>query len=131
VQPQPRVLVVEDDTEARALLCSLLEGEGYRTVGVGTAREALALLDHDLYDAALMDLGLPEVDGLELLRTMRSRPGRPVAVVFSGFHVLRRAAYEAGCDDFVPNVNKLLSTVAGLLAERRMILKLRKGLEAT
>jgi CheY-like chemotaxis protein len=124
----PRVLVVEDDADGREPLCELLAGEGYDVTGASSGTEALALVEQKSFDAVLVDLGLPDVDGLEVLRLARVAPDRPVVVVFSGYHALRNAAKLAGADEFIlkPDVDGLLSVLASLISERRFVVELGK-----
>lgn len=80
----PRVLVVEDDADAAATLRVMLETEGVSVDWVETAEEALAAIGAQTYMAALVDLGLPDRDGISLIRSLRSKVegrGLPVVVV--------------------------------------------------
>lgn len=66
------VLVVEDTTEIRELLVTVLERAGLHVRAVGTGREALAAVAESLPDVVVLDLGLPDVDGVELCRRLRA-----------------------------------------------------------
>ena len=74
---RPRILVVDSEPATRLALCELLDGEGYDVTGAATSTEALTFAEVQVFDAVLVDLGLPEVDGLNLVRVVRSRPDRP------------------------------------------------------
>ena len=76
-----RILIVEDEFSISNFLKTVLEGDGY-TVEVATcAAQARAALDRAEYHVLLLDLGLPDADGLELLRELRQRYALPVIVV--------------------------------------------------
>ena len=68
-----RVLLVDDDADALAMAKDALSIAGATVVTASSAREALAALDRARFDVAILDIGLPEVDGYELLRRIRRR----------------------------------------------------------
>ena len=65
------VLVVDDDGINRTMLTKLLEHEGYRPATAANGREALAALESEQFDAVLLDIVMPEVDGMEVLRRLK------------------------------------------------------------
>jgi CheY-like chemotaxis protein len=69
-----RVLLVDDDADALQMARDVLAAAGATVVTAASADEALAALDREQFDAAVLDIGLPAVDGYELLRRIRSRP---------------------------------------------------------
>jgi CheY-like chemotaxis protein len=69
-----RVLLVDDDADALQMARDVLAAAGATVVTAASADEALAALDRERFDAAVLDIGLPAVDGYELLRRIRSRP---------------------------------------------------------
>lgn len=98
-----RILIVEDDPDLGAMLQEYLGANGYttRVVDGGQAmRGALSDTDTDL---VLLDLGLPDENGLELLREIRSESAMPVIVVTGkGDEVDRIVGLEVGADDYLP-----------------------------
>ncbi|MCE9658871.1 MAG: response regulator [Burkholderiales bacterium] len=72
-----RVLVVDDEADGREMLASLLETRGAEVAAAGSAEEALGLLAEELPDVLVSDIGMPRVDGYELIRRIRrvERPG--------------------------------------------------------
>jgi putative nucleotidyltransferase with HDIG domain len=78
----PRVLLVDDDATMSGLLAEFLESSGYRTVRAGSGAEALARLAEGSVSAAVLDLGLPGMDGIELSRRIRlTRPDLPIIIL--------------------------------------------------
>ena len=82
-----RVAVVDDNRDAANTLSMLLEGEGYDVWTEFAARDALEHAATRAADVYLLDIGLPEIDGLQLARTLRSlpHPEAPVLVAVTGY----------------------------------------------
>jgi CheY-like chemotaxis protein len=78
-----RVLIAEDDVSLRRSLNDLLSAEGYVVMEAEDGQEALALLAGSPVDVLLLDLAMPRVDGMELLR--RIDPPPPVVIIYSAF----------------------------------------------
>jgi signal transduction histidine kinase len=90
-----RVLLVEDDDDAREVTVAGLERAGFELHAVGTAAEALSLLDKWIPDVIVSDIGMPGVDGYEFMRLLRARPpergGRVAALALTAFARLEDA----------------------------------------
>ncbi|MEN9799604.1 MAG: hypothetical protein RL653_3301 [Pseudomonadota bacterium] len=122
--PAPAVLVVEDQFDLLHLVLELLEKAGYRARGVATGREALSQLERAPPDLLVTDVGLPDVDGIEITRRVKSNPGtRHIPVLVVSGHVDATASPAAllatGADAFLPkplDLADLESTVAALLS---------------
>jgi CheY-like chemotaxis protein len=102
-QPPPlRLLVVDDNVDAAATLAMLLEACGYAVMVEHESPRALEIALRERPDAALLDIGLPEMDGNELARRLRADPRTRgmllVAVTGYGQEQDRRLALEAGFD---------------------------------
>lgn len=82
--PQGRVLVVEDEPEVCAIIESQISGAGYEVVTASTGREALSRLDEHTPAVALVDLMLPDMNGIELIEQMRERRPDLSAIIFTG-----------------------------------------------
>jgi DNA-binding NtrC family response regulator len=76
------ILVVEDHSMLRAVICDALCGEGFAVRGADSAAEALALLEAHTFDAALVDVRMPGLDGFDLVAEMAER-GIPTPVVMT------------------------------------------------
>jgi two-component system, OmpR family, response regulator QseB len=98
-----RVLVVEDDRMIAKGLHTALEQDGYAVDGVSDGRSAAEALRSSRFDVVLLDLGLPERDGLEVLRELRSRgDATPVIIVTARDDVQNRIeGLDAGADDYI------------------------------
>ena len=119
---KPRtILVVDDEVQIRVLLRTTLVRAGYGVVEAGTARAALAAVDIDKPDAVLLDLGLPDRDGLELLPLIRARTQAPVLVVSArGDTEQKVAALDLGANDYVTkpfDTEELLARIRSALPQ--------------
>jgi CheY-like chemotaxis protein len=99
------VLIVEDDDDSREMLAELVTMLGCRALRAGNADQALSHADLSAPDLALIDIGLPEVDGYEVARRLRAHPrGRVMRLIaLTGYSdiAVREEATAAGFDDFV------------------------------
>lgn len=97
-----QVLVVEDEAPIRRLLVTTLEAEGYTVHEAATAREGETLAGNRRIDVFLIDLGLPDRDGTDLIRSLRGWTQRPIIVLSARTQEAQKvAALDAGADDFV------------------------------
>lgn len=122
---KPAVLVVEDERKTRESLVEGLQLEGWHVQAAATGTAAIALLDRDPFDLAVLDWMLPDCDGLEVLRHLRAR-GRTTPVIMltaRGELADRIAGFESGADDYLPKP----FAFAELLARCRALLR-RPGL---
>ncbi|MFM7085736.1 MAG: response regulator transcription factor [Cyanobium sp.] len=99
-----KLLVVEDDAALQDALLRLLQRWGYASERAATAAEALGWLERDHFDLVLLDLGLPDRDGLSLCRQLRLQPGHQLLVLMltarDGRHN-KVQGFEEGADDYV------------------------------
>ena len=116
------VLVVEDDREIRDVLRASLAAEGFDVLTAVSLSEAAALLDHARVDVVVLDLGLPDGDGAELVRRIRRTSSLPVVIASARHQEAEKIALlDAGADDFLTKpfaVGELLARIRVALRHR-------------
>jgi two-component system KDP operon response regulator KdpE len=118
--PGPLVLVVEDEPQMRRFLRPALEGQGYRVVEATTAQEAIVLASTHNPDCVLLDLGLPDGDGIDVTRRLREWSQAPILVVSArGQEADKVAALDAGADDYLTKPFATGELMARLRVARR------------
>lgn len=115
-----RVLIAEDDSDLRQLFTKVLVKNGYSVDGVSNGHEALEVLDEKYFDIIISDIMMPEVDGYELVRTLRDAGNNiPVMMItakdaFDDMEI----GFSSGSDDYMVkpvNVNEMVLRVGALL----------------
>ena len=116
-----RILVIEDDQRIRALVCDYLAGEGYTVTSESTGLEGLQAITAEAPDLLVLDLGLPDLEGLDLLKMVGSVADIPVLVLTAREdEATILAAFDGGADDYVvkPVSGPQLSARVGALLRR-------------
>jgi len=113
---RPAVLIVDDEEGIRKLLTAVLSEKGYSADSCATGQEAIEKADGRFYDVALIDIFLPDVSGVELLKRMRERKPRTRKIIMTGHPSLQNAveALNRGADAYMMkplDVEKVLATV--------------------
>jgi two-component system KDP operon response regulator KdpE len=99
---QARVLVVDDEPQIRRALRLVLRANGYEVTEVGAGEAALDALATSMYDLMILDLVLPDVDGVEVCRRVREWSEMPVLILSAhGEEEFKVRALDEGADDFV------------------------------
>ena len=128
--PLPTILLIEDDPQIRRFLRASLGAHGYSLVEAATAREGLALAAARTVEAVLLDLGLPDLDGLEVTRRLREWSQVPLIVISArGQEADKVAALDAGADDYLTKPFSLPELLARLRAARRRAAQAAPGQE--
>jgi len=114
-----KVLVVDDEPQIRTLLKATLTRAGYSVVEAANGREALNAKSIDKPDLVLLDLGLPDRDGLSVIREIRGKGATPIVVLSArDAEAVKVEALDLGADDYVQKpfgVDELLARLrAGL-----------------
>jgi two-component system nitrogen regulation response regulator NtrX len=125
-----RVLVVDDETGVRSSLRGVLEDEGYAVDTAGSAEEAFRRLEHRAYDLIILDVWLPEMDGVAALEKIRDRRLDTAAVMISGHGSIETAvkAIKLGAYDFIEkplSLDKTVIVIKNALERRRLELENR------
>lgn len=121
----PTVLVVDDEGDIRASLRGVLSDEGLRVLEAADGRHALTLVRSERPELVLLDVWMPEVDGIELLRRLQEEPERPQVIMISGHGNIETAvqATKLGAFDFIEkpfSIDALLSVVGRALEQRSL-----------
>ncbi len=122
VNPVSKILVVEDDLHIRRLLRTTLERMQYAVGETQNARDALSLLDIEKPDLVLLDLGLPDRDGLELIQLIKGRSNATLIVISARDSTdAKVAALDLGADDYLTkpfDTEELLARIRTALRHR-------------
>lgn len=119
---QNRVLLVEDDDELRELLARYLSGQGFTVREAANGKDGLALALGQHCDIVVLDIMLPDISGLEVLRELRSQTHLPVVLLTArGDETDRIVGFEVGADDYIPKPCNPRELVARLHAILRRV----------
>ena len=125
-----RILIVDDEPGIRESLAGILQDEGFAAEAVGTGEECLEKLAADCFDAVLLDVWLPGMDGLAVLEKAREAPpaGAPVFIMISGHGSIESAvrATKLGAFDFLEKpltIERVLVVLRNALEHRRLQLE--------
>lgn len=115
----PKLLVIEDEQEIRRFLRVSLESHGYRLVEAATGKEGILHAASQQPELVLLDLGLPDVDGMEIIRQVRQWSRVPIIILSArGREEEKVAALDAGADDYLTKpfgVGELLARIRAAL----------------
>ena len=113
------ILIVDDDRLYTTMLRSLLEDEGYMVTAIESAERALESLDQNEYDLILLDVVMPDMDGLDLCRRIRATSDVPIMFLSVRSDVTDKVlGLQAGADDYLAkpfDTNELLARIWVLL----------------
>ncbi|HSW05703.1 two-component system response regulator KdpE [Aquabacterium sp.] len=122
--PTPVVLVLEDEREIRHFVRSSLEAEGWQVHEAGTVKQGLVEAGTRRPDLIIADLGLPDGDGVDFIREVRTWSAVPIIVLSARTHEDEKvAALDAGADDFITKpfgINELLARTRASLRRMRV-----------
>lgn len=118
-----KILIVEDDRHIASLLSNLAEAGGYQALCAKNCAEGLLMFSSHLPDLILLDLGLPDQDGSEIIRSVRERSGVPIIVLSARSDEQEKvAALDLGANDYVTKpfgAEELMARVRSELRSRR------------
>lgn len=101
-KPNEQILVVEDDSQIRNFVCFALKQAGFVYSSASTAQDALSQLVTGQFDLMLLDLGLPDFDGMQVIAKVRSWSQMPIIVISARDQDTEKAAaLDAGADDYL------------------------------
>jgi DNA-binding response OmpR family regulator len=97
-----RILMIDDDNRLAGMVSDYLGGAGFRVTVAGTARDGEALLKRETFDAVILDLMLPDADGLDLCRKLRAQSEVPILMLTArGEPMDKVVGLEIGADDYL------------------------------
>ena len=119
-----RILAVDDDENIRKVIAAILEDEGYIVESVGTAKEAIEKSKRRFYNLALIDIRLPDMEGIELLTKFKKTTPRMRKVIVTGYPTLQNAvdAVNKGADAYIIkpfDVKRVLKTITEQLNQQQ------------
>jgi len=119
-----RILIIDDDERLAAMVADYLGGAGFRVTRAANAREGEQRLKRETFDALVLDLMLPDADGLDLCRRLRDISDLPILMLTARGDAMDRViGLEVGADDYLPKPFEPRE----LLARLRAILRRKSG----
>jgi two-component system KDP operon response regulator KdpE len=99
---ETRVAVIEDEQSVRQFLEVALSSQGYSVVTAASGRDGIAVVSGEKPDLIVLDLGLPDIDGVEVTRQLRESTGTPIIILsVRGSESDKITALDAGADDYL------------------------------
>ena len=119
-EPEVRVLVIDDEAPIRRFLHTALTAHGYKVFEAGTGQEGLMRIMDDRPDLIILDLGLPDLDGVDVTRRVREWSQTPIIILSVREQEMQKvAALDAGADDYLTKPFGL----SELLARMRVVMR--------
>ncbi len=111
-----RILIVDDDENIRKVLTTILKDEGYIVESVGTAKKTIAKTRGSFYNLALIDIRLPDMEGIKLLTKMKDTTPKMRKIIITGYPTLQNAieAVNRRADAYIIkpfDITKVLNTI--------------------
>lgn len=128
-----KILLIEDDPNITDFMKVVIEREHYELRTVTTGMEALSALQSDDFSILLLDLGLPDIDGIDLLSILRKRMELPIIIISARNNENEKVqALDIGADDYVTKpfgTNELLARIRTALRHRKVAIETMEILE--
>jgi DNA-binding NtrC family response regulator len=99
----PRILIVDDDESIRKVLTVILEDQGYNVESVESAKKAIRKTKRKIFNLALIDIRLPDMEGVQLLTRMKDTTPKTRKIIITGYPTLKNAveAVNKGADAYI------------------------------
>ena len=128
---KPDILIIEDDESTRKTLTVVLGKKGYGTETASTGKEALERAKKQSFDVTLLDIRLPDMDGMELVAPLKELHPDLAVIVITGYASLETAlqALKEGAADYITkplDMEKVLEAIGEALEKQRLVVELRK-----
>ncbi len=102
MQAKTTILIIEDEKNIRDFMATTLKAQGYKTITTGLGREGLSLTASQCPELILLDLGLPDLDGMEVIRRVREYTSIPILVISARTQEKEKVtALDLGADDYI------------------------------
>ena len=125
---KPRILLIEDDPQIRRFLRASLGVQGYELIEAETGNEGLALAASQVPDVIILDLGLPDLEGLEVIRRLREWSSMPIIILSArGQERDKVANLDAGADDYLTKPFGMAELLARIRVALRRKLPAEEG----
>ena len=122
------VLIIEDEVPIRRFLKAALEGQGFKLLEAATGHQGLAMAASHNPDIILLDLGLPDMDGLEVIRGIRDWARTPIIIISArGRDADKVDALDAGADDYLTKPFSVEELAARLRVAIRHLTPIPRG----
>lgn len=122
-----RILVVEDDTQIRKFICYCLENNDYEYITASNGIDALRKIANENIDLILLDLGLPDIDGTDIIKKLREFSEMPLIVVSARDKDQEKAdVLNLGADDYLTKPFSVEELLARLRVTQRRLLMMQK-----
>ena len=130
-----RVLVVEDDKSIRNFFRTILEANNYDVIMANTGAEAYSMVTSQCPDLVILDLGLPDMDGMKILKSIREWSSMPILVVSARTHERDKVeALDAGADDYITKpfgTSELLARIRTAIRHARTAYLMPEGMQTS
>jgi two-component system nitrogen regulation response regulator NtrX len=122
---EDKILIIDDERGIRSSLKGILEDEGYSITTANTGEDCLRLVERQNFDLVLLDIWLPEIDGIEVLKKIKTMDENPQVVMISGHGTVETAvrATKLGAYDFLEkplSLEKVILTVKNALRQKKL-----------
>lgn len=122
-----KILIVDDDEKIRNLISIYLENEGFKTIKAGDALEALKVLEKDPIDLIMLDVMMPEMDGIEACMKIREEKNMPIIMVSAKSEELEKIyGLSSGADDYITKPFNPMELIARVKSQLRRYKKYNK-----
>lgn len=98
-----KILIIEDDIQLNTTITNFLKYKGYKTISVEDGEVAFEYINKNLYDLYIIDINIPKISGLELLKYIRQKDLKtPVVIITASLELENiKTAYKNGCDEYI------------------------------
>lgn len=126
-----KILIVDDDEKIRNLISIYLENEGYKTVKAGNALEGLKILQENPIDLIVLDIMMPNMDGIEACMRIREEKNMPIIMLSAKSEELDKIyGLSAGADDYITKPFNPMELIARVKSQIRRYKKYNKGADS-